>query len=307
MKKLNILILFFTLLASGSFAQQDLMISQYMTNLLPTNPAYAGTSGNFNAMAISRHQWVGFEGAPTSNILVINSPFLKHNIGVGFTLIHDQVGPIQQTLVYADFAYNINLTARTKLSFGLKAGMNLQQPDLSSIETLEADPSFLVPQEAQIMPNFGFGMYLYSVKYYVGVSTPKLLTNSFTPGGDTEVSMEGGEERHYFIIGGGVITLSDNWKLRPSTFVKLVPNAPPSVDVSAMAIVKDAFWFGSTYRIGDGFAFITQYQLNRNFRLGYSYDIALTKMSSTNAGTHEVMLSYDMNFRPNKIVTTRYF
>jgi len=308
MKKIftPLLILITIAISNNVFAQQDLMISQYMTNLLPTNPAYAGTNGNLNIMALSRNQWVGFDGAPRTNVLVINSPFLKHNIGVGFTLIHDQVGPIQQTLAYADFAYNFQITAKTRLSFGLKAGMNLQQPDLSAVQTLEADPSFLTPQDLQLMPNFGFGVYLYSDKYYVGVSTPQLLTNSF----DSEnpsIEFSGGQERHFFLIGGYVFELSDDWKLRPSTFVKVVPNAPASVDLSAMAILKDKFWFGSTYRIGDGFAFITQYQLNRSFRLGYSYDIALTRLRSNNSGTHEIMLSYDLSLRPNKIVTTRYF
>ncbi len=307
-KTLHIILLVLAFAQLGQVrAQQDPMLTQYMSNLLPTNPAYAGSSEYLSATVLSRRQWVGFEGSPNTNLLTVNAPLLRYNMGLGMTLIHDKVGPIQQTLIYVDFAYNIHLTASTKLSFGIKGGANLQQPSLSGLKTIKADdPTFLVSSETRFNPNFGFGLYLYSDRYYVGVSTPKLLKNSF--GYDHPIEKEeGGEERHYFVMGGYVLNLSESWKIRPSVFAKMVNNAPPSIDVSAMAIIKDRFWFGSTLRIGDGVALISQYQINRNFRVGYSYDFALSDIRTYNSGTHEVMLSYDLSLRAKKVVNTRFF
>ena len=50
-------------------AQQDPQFSQYMFNLLAINPAYAGSAERVSLKALSRHQWVGFAGAPTTQTL----------------------------------------------------------------------------------------------------------------------------------------------------------------------------------------------------------------------------------------------
>ena len=45
-------------------SQQDPVFTQYLTNLLSIQPAYAGITGVLNVSALSRAQWVGWEGAP---------------------------------------------------------------------------------------------------------------------------------------------------------------------------------------------------------------------------------------------------
>ena len=50
--------------AGGLFAQQDPQFTQYMFNLLALNPAYAGSAERVSIKGLTRHQWVGFEGAP---------------------------------------------------------------------------------------------------------------------------------------------------------------------------------------------------------------------------------------------------
>ena len=287
-------------------AQQDLMLTQYMTSLQPTNAAYAGTSGFLNATAMTRNQWVGFEGAPTSQILMVNSPFLKHNLGVGFTLVHDKIGPLTQTLVFADIAYNFNLTEDIKLSMGVKSGLSIQKPDISQVSTVDPnDPAYNMEDNVELMPNFGFGLYLYSPKYYLGISTPKLMKNEYETTATT--STTGGEERHYFVIGGYLFDLDPKWQLKPTFMTKMVVGSPLSVDITTMAIYNNKIWFGAMYRFGDAIGFIFQYQINKQLRIGYAYDFALSKMMRYNSGTHELMISYDMIFKDEKIVTPRYF
>ena len=293
-------------LISKLSAQQDLMLTQYMTTLQPTNPAYVGTTGHLNATAISRDQWVGFEGAPKSQLLIINSPFIKNNIGVGGMVVRDKVGPVVQTSMFIDFAYNFNITEKVKLSMGLKSGLNIQNPDLSELNVLDQnDPSFDYTNNIELLPNFGFGMYLYSEKYYLGVSTPELIKNSYD--GISNALVEGGEERHYFFIGGTVFDIGSSWKMKPSFITKVVKGAPLSVDLTTSMIYNDKLWLGAMYRFGDAVGVIVQYQINNQFRFGYSYDFSTSGMRGHNYGTHEIMLSYDMVFKDEKIVTPRYF
>jgi threonine/homoserine efflux transporter RhtA len=66
-------------------SQQDPIYTQYLTNLLSIQPAYAGISGVLTISALSRAQWVGF-----LNILGFGARIL---VGVGgctkFEYIYD--------------------------------------------------------------------------------------------------------------------------------------------------------------------------------------------------------------------------
>ena len=97
-------------------AQQDPMFSQYMFNTLSLNPAYAGSSDLISATAITRHQWMGIKGAPQTQTLAIHSP-LKHQIGLGVSIIRDQAGPVNNLSAQADISYNIKITKTVKTLF----------------------------------------------------------------------------------------------------------------------------------------------------------------------------------------------
>lgn len=286
-------------------AQQDPMYSQYMVNLLPTNPAYAGTSGLLNATAISRHQWVGFDGAPTTQVLLLNSPILTENIGIGATVLRDQAGPVVQTLAFADFAYNFKISPKLRMSLGLKAGANVQKPDLTGLELDDPnDAAFQTTQNVDIMPNVGFGMYVYNQRFFAGFSTPKIIKNDFE---SIQNVREGGEERHFFLTAGYVFDLNEEWKMKPTFMLKMVKGAPLSGDLTASFIWHDKLWLGGMYRMHDAVGAMVQYQLTHQFRAGYAYDYPITEMRGYNGGTHEILLSYDLVFKDKKIVTPRYF
>ena len=80
--------LFFALLFTGfvSYAQQDAQYTQYMYNTINVNPAYAGSRGVTSIFGLHRTQWVGIDGAPTTNAFSINAP-LGSNLGGGFSEI----------------------------------------------------------------------------------------------------------------------------------------------------------------------------------------------------------------------------
>ena len=75
MKKVRTIILVFIFPVSLVFGQQDPVLSHYMFNTQTFNPAYSGISGMISATALTRQQWVGFPGAPSTMIFNINTPF----------------------------------------------------------------------------------------------------------------------------------------------------------------------------------------------------------------------------------------
>lgn len=289
------------------FAQQDPMYTQYLNNMVSVNPAYAGSRGTFNVLALNRIQWVGIEGAPQTMTLSINSPFNKYKVGLGFNLIYDVIGPLKQTGLYADYAYHLKINRNTKLAFGLKGGFNLFDANLTGLLGADHDNHVaLYGDRKMFLPNFGVGTYLYSDHYYLGLSVPKLLTNSLTEDENT-LQYVNEEERHYFLMGGLLMDVSDYIRFKPSFMTRVVSGSPASIELTGTFIFFDTFWLGGMYRFGDSVGGFVQFQISPQIKLGYAYDLTQSKLRNYNNGTHEVLVSYDLAFSRKKILSPRFF
>jgi type IX secretion system PorP/SprF family membrane protein len=280
-----------------------------MFNTLAYNPGYAGTREVLSLMALSRHQWVGFDGAPSTQTLTAHTS-VGNNVGLGFTLMHDRLDPTRQTGVYFDYAYRLQINENSKLSFGIKGGFNFYQNNVSSLSTGNVatdDPALSGSDYSKLLPNFGFGLFYYSDKFYFGASIPKLLQNKLD-NGDIQVLGESGKEtRHYFITSGYVFDLNENVKFKPSILARFTQAAPMSMDINMNFLLKEKLWVGGFYRIESSFGAIVQYQFNQQFKIGYGYDMTTNELSNYNNGTHEIMLLYEFNFTKEKVQHPRHF
>ena len=157
-----------------SYAQQDSQFTQYMYNTINVNPAYAGSRGVMSVFALHRSQWVGLDGAPTTNAISINTPLNSSKLGLGVSIINDKIGPVHENTISADLSYNVPTSETFKLSFGLKATANLFDLDVSRLNPVDDDPS-LHDYNNKFSPNIGAGLYLHSSKAYVGFSVPNFI------------------------------------------------------------------------------------------------------------------------------------
>jgi type IX secretion system PorP/SprF family membrane protein len=296
----------------STYAQQEAMFTHYMFNTLAINPAYAGSRDALTVTGLHRSQWVGFDGAPTTQTLTLHAPVFNDKIGLGLSVLNDKIGPLNTTAIYADFAYKIKISKKGKLAFGLKGGINLVQGDLNTLELGDAnDASFTNNIESDLLPNFGFGMYYSTSKWYVGLSTPKLLENEFKNSTSTTTKAVAAEQRHYFLIAGTVFNLTSDGslKLKPTTFIKLTNGAPLEADLTGMFIIKDKIELGAMFRTGDAAGLLVGYNFTDQLRFGYSFDWSYANTTfKYNNGSHEVMLRYDFIFNDKaKIRSPRYF
>ena len=296
----------------STYAQQDAMFTHYMFNTLGINPAYAGSRDALTVTGLHRSQWVGFEGAPTSQTLTLHAPVMNEKIGLGLSILNDKIGPSNTTAIYGDFAYKIKVSEKGKLAFGLKGGINLIQGDLNTLQLEDgSDDSFANNIESDLLPNFGFGMYYSTSKWYVGLSTPKLLENKFSNSSTTTSTQVSSEQRHYFLIGGTVFNLNKDGslKLKPTTFFKVTNGAPLEADLTGMVIIKDKIELGAMYRTADAVGLLLGYNFTDQLRFGYSFDWSYSNTTfKYNNGSHEVMLRYDFIFKDKaKIRSPRYF
>jgi type IX secretion system PorP/SprF family membrane protein len=285
-------------------AQQDPMFTQYMHNPVSINPAYAGSRGTLNIVGMHRQQWVGIDGAPKTLALSVNSPFIKYNVGIGLTLLYDQIGPTKQTSLFGDYSYHLKIKNKTKLALGLKGGVNVLEKDLANLLHHEDDEYLSMNGYQKLyLPNFGVGTYLYSDRYYLGLSIPKLLQNSLSD----DSNQFNKEKTHYFISGGVVVGIVDGIKFKPSSTLRIVKGSPVSTELSLAVLLQDKLWFGAMYRIEDALGGMVKIDISKELSIGYSYDYTLSKLGVYSQGTHEIFISFDFIQKGRKILSPRYF
>lgn len=303
--KISLIILFLLGIVVNVSAQQDPMFTQYMHNPISINPAYAGSRGTLNVVAMHRQQWVGLDGAPKTLALSINSPFIKYNVGIGLSLLYDQYGPVKQTGIYADYAYHLKVSEKVKLAFGMKGGFNMYDINLMNLQGSQNEDQILLSGVRKMfLPNFGIGSYLYSDRFYLGLSIPKMLQNSLSDNSNTLINKE---ERHYFFMGGMVMDVVENIRFKPSFTLRMVSGAPVSAEFTGALLLHDKLWVGGMYRVADALGGLVKFDVTNQLSIGYSYDMTLSLLRHYNQGTHEIYISYDIAFRNKKILSPRFF
>lgn len=303
MKKLITLVIVSILGLSG-WAQQEAQITQYMDNMLYYNPAYAGSREALSISGLHRQQWAGISGAPVTQTLSFHSPLKNESLGLGFSLLNDRVGPLNQTWLNVDFSYTIRFKNHNgKLSFGAKGGVNLVNADLAGLFTHDInDPNLQQNYQNEIAPTIGAGIYYHSEQWFAGVGVPRILEQRPAAG-----DLIFDDRRHYYVMVGGYFNVNRMLKIRPSAMYKMTSGAPFALDGSLAFIFYDKLWLGGNYRLLESAGGFAQYQFSPQLKIGYAFDIATTSLMRHNFGTHEILLTYDFLFNKKSIATPRYF
>ena len=304
----------------GVKAQQEAQYTQYMYNTLAINPAYAGTRGVLSIAGLYRSQWIGLDGAPVTQTLNIHSP-VGNRLGLGLSIVNDEIGngTSQETFFDATFSYTVPVSETGNLSFGLKAGGQMLNIDLSRLQNI--DPTFNSGQQVVVdnkfSPNFGLGIYYHSDRFYTGLSAPNILeTEHFDTSGESG-SLLARERLNLYLITGMVFDLSEDFRFKPAFLLKGVSGAPLQLDISANFMYRNKFRFGAAYRWDAAWSALAGFQLSTDVMLGLAYDREITALGSTafNNGSFEVFLRYQLLNRSRnkirgqygKVLTPRFF
>lgn len=302
--------LFLVLPFLGVTAQQDPQYTQYMYNTQVINPAYAGNREMLSLGLLYRTQWVGVEGAPKTATFSINSPVGKlENMGLGLSLIHDEIGPSTQTDLTIDYSYSIPLTYNTKLSFGVKAGVDVLDVDFRKLNIYNpSDPLFQNNIDNRWQPKIGAGIYVNSNKWYIGLSVPNFLeTKHFDRSNNSRFQSIASERMHFYLIGGYVFDLSHSVKFKPATMLKAVEGAPLQWDVSANFLFHNKLTLGAAWRWDAALSAMAGFQISPNLFIGVGYDYQLTDIEKYSDGSYEIMLRFDIFDKIEKVLTPRFF
>lgn len=307
MKKTGIITALLALVSfTSAHAQQDPQYTNYMYNTININPAYAGSRGALSIFGLHRSQWVGLEGAPTTNSFSVNTPIADSKVGLGVSFVNDALGVMDENTLSVDFSYTLDLNNRgSKLSFGLKGSANMLNVAYSDLNKYNPnDPRILNDVQNQFSPNIGAGIYWHTEKSYLGASIPNFLE---TTRYDDNLQSTMQQKMHYYLMGGHVFEINPMLKFKPAFLLKAVEGAPLQADVTANFLIHDKFTIGGAYRWDAAWSALVGFQITDGLFIGYSYDSDINALKKYNNGSHELFMRFELFNKYRRVNSPRFF
>jgi type IX secretion system PorP/SprF family membrane protein len=251
-------------------------------------------------------------GAPRYYNLGVHSP-LVGDFGGGLNLQTGSLGkfqtanPMRETQIALSLAWNKQITKDLRLAVGLRGGLFNYNINLSQLNRdVDADVAFRNNDLNILAPMTGFGIYLYSEKYFVGVSAPRMVFVGDNPVNNVDISYA--TTTQYYAFAGFVQEVNSDWKIKPTTQVKMTQGVPLQVDLNVHAIYKDDYSIGAFYRTGGELGIMAMAQVSPNFTLVYAYDHRLAPVNNYVNGSHEFGVQYAIPYVANRrVIAPRYF
>nr|WP_319398090.1 type IX secretion system membrane protein PorP/SprF [uncultured Carboxylicivirga sp.] len=301
-----ILILFMVGVAK---AQDQAQYNHYIGNQGILNPAYNGTRDVISGLVVHRNQWLGMKGAPMNQALNIHGPIDDTNLGVGAVLTNDHLGFTNTFEFMGAASYKVKLDRKGKfLSFGLQLGVTSHVYDGTQAITGDFGDPVFQRKESKLGFNAGVGAYFYAKDYFAGFSVPRLFDNEFNVEQESFKNTFNYKNMHAYWYGGYVFDWGDV-KVKPTALIRTVVGAPLTVDVSANVLLMEQLWLGLSYRSISEVVFLSEYIINRQFTVRYSFDYSISPLNTYGKyGTHEIGIQFDFSFnkRPG-MRSIRYF
>ena len=295
MKKVKTVILTILLSVGMVSGQQDPVLSYYMFNTQTFNPGFSGISGLMCATALTRQQWVGFPGAPSTMIFNINTPFsfLGLSSGAGLLVEADKYGFSNDINLNLSYSYLTQLGNGT-LGAGFSAGVLNKTlapewfiPSGTAHVPPGGDPLIPENDESYVALDISLGLFYQGLNYYAGLSVTHLNQPKIKYA-ETATYVS----RQYYLTAGYTFQLPNPaLELTPSVFV-VNDGAATQYIATGMVRYNKKVWGGVSYRAGDAFTGFAGTELYNGLKIGYGYDFPISEIRKGTSGSHEFMVSY---------------
>lgn len=302
MKKYKLLVITFYALSLTAFCQQLPFYTQHNSNSFLINPASTGVKRLLDARINYRQQWLGFDGAPSTASLGLNSRLMKGQMGAGLSVIQDKSGPVKKLSYGGAFAYHI-MFPDCELSAGLSV-IGTKSTLVGTDITLRDSQDPTINQtitNSTYSADGAFGIYLYNDRFHTGISVMQPL--------QTRVEFYKDDTLKKGIMKNALhlnVSLGYNYSQDPdyiwqsSIFSTYVRGAPLLFDYTLLLHVKQKMFGGFSLRLGDACAVHFGVSFLNDFQVSYSYDFSITHLRAYSAGSHEITLVFSSDFKHSK-------
>lgn len=297
---------FFAFLSANA---QDPNFTQFYASPLYLNPALAGNKICTRVNVSYRMQWPGVYGTYSTVAASVDKLAYKIKGGVGLMVMNDRAakGTLNTTGIGLVYAPTVPLGKRVSATAAIQVGYWQKTVNWSKLNFGDQiDPRRGFVNETSETPgvqsvgNFDLaaGMLISSKHFFAGGAIHHILqpNESFMNG----VSIL---PRKYTIHAGANIPLnnankySDEASISPNIlFQKQGDFTQLNLGLYAK---KGAIVGGLWYRGNDSFIVLIGIEAN-SMRIGYSYDVTISKLTNASAGAHEVTLGYQFSCKVPK-------
>jgi type IX secretion system PorP/SprF family membrane protein len=312
-KKLTLIV--FVLLSGVSAYPQDPHFSQYYANPLYLNPAFAGTSVCPRVIMNYRNQWPSISGTYVTYSASYDQHVEGLSGGLGLMFSTDKAGEgtLTTNMISGIYSYKLEVNRKFSIKAGFQASYFQKSIDWEKLTFGD-----------QIDPRYGF-------VYYTQETKPGDLTKGttdFSAGllGFGE-SIYGGVAVHhltqpnegFFSVSklpmritahlGGIIDLQKHRRRRKIEDPTLSPNIlfMKQQDFEQLNYglyfnkypLVGGIWFRQGFENPDAFIALLGFQTSV-VKIGYSYDVTVSKLSNATGGSHEISFALQFDCRPKK-------
>ncbi len=308
----------FLLCGSQNLFSQDVQLSQYWSAPLDINPALAGISYGPRVSLNYRNQWPqlgsGFDGGYNTYMAGFDMYIPKARSGVGLLYTGDYIanGILASNKLTLSYALQIKLTKKVGMRIGLEGTFiqrSLKWSQLQFYDQINPYTGFFSnidepnptsetsPQQLSTYKgDAGAGILIFSEKFYGGFSVRNLIMPKESFYKKSEASTP------FRMVGhlGANFNIKHKRNYRYNIFVSpnvLVANQGRNLQVNAgvmagVSVVYFGAWFRYAFQNADAAILLVGFKKGK-FRLGYSYDISVSKLLGKTGGSHELSLVFN--------------
>lgn len=304
-------------------AQQLAQYSQYLDNYYLINSAATNVQNNLQLDFGFRHYWTDFQGSPKTVYLTAYAPLSKPDASqhmqsamrltdnldtaslrttlapksnhiIGMIVTQDDIGLFRKTTNHLTYSFHMQLTKQLQIAVSPKLGwVHLTLND--DLRVLEENDQpfqeFIDNYQRQGMMDLGFGLWLYSDRFFAGYSLEQLTRNR----GFSSQEVNGFEfQPHHFLMAGHRFKVNPRIDLIPHVLIRYVAGNSTSIDYSLRAEYGQRFWTGLSYRKQNALVVMFGVVVSDQLSFGYSFDHSSNISSLNRINAHEFSLSMNL-------------
>lgn len=285
---------------------QDPQFTQFYSNPLYLNPAFAGTARCPRIIMNYRNEWPGLSGKYVTYSASYDQHVDMVGGGLGLMVMSDRAGggTLNTTNVSAIYSYQLNVNRELSIKAGAEVMYHQKSLDWSKLtfgDMIDKRRGFIYTTNENPGLNsvstmdFSAGILAYSKKYFVGFAAHHLTEpNESLLQNDSKLPMK------FTGHAGAVIPLGDK-----SSEASISPNVifQKQQDFEqlnlGLYVRKEALVGGIWYRNKDAFILMLGIQSGL-IKIGYSYDVTISKLSQATYGSHEISFALQFDCKPKK-------
>ena len=266
------------------------------------NPAFSGTKRLVDIRLNYRNQWTGFEGAPKTYVLSLNSRLWKGRLGLGGFVFNDVIGPFKTINSSLNLAYHLKFPD-SEFSIGFQ-GNYMKQKFIGTDITLRNQQDKAVNQ--YITDKAGdfdasIGLLYYNDRFHIGLGANNIVESALEYyKNDTLKKGNFTNSTHYNFSAGYNWSDNPDFTFENSIYAAYVSGVPFLFDYTLRLHIKKQLLVGGSIRFGDAIALQLGYTIKDKIQIVYSYDFVTSALRKYQSGTHEISMIFSSNFGTDK-------